>query len=173
MKSISVPVVAALVWLFASLVIDRMILSNYCPVCDRVLTLELKCKLPAAELTFPPVNLLLLVVLPMTILAVYLIPWSQLLSFNAWREAFSIWSQPCFWLLFALVLTVFSESLYILVREYLPKSLTELARKVSVTSTLSFTVPGQKRTIPLLFTTSLSGFLGLLLGAYLFFKNGL
>jgi hypothetical protein len=173
MKSISVPVIATLVWLIAALAIDRMLLSAYCPACANVLSLELKFKLPAAEFTIPSVSLLMLVLVPMTALAIYLIPWRQWHSFIAWREAFSIWSQPWFWLIVALVLTVFSESLYILVREYLPKALTELAKKVSVTSTLSVTVPGHNKTTPLVFTASLSGFLGVLVGSYLFFKNGL
>jgi hypothetical protein len=172
MKSTSNSVMAIVAWLVIALAIDRLLLSAYCPVCANVLALELKFKLPAAEITYPPVSLLILVLLPMFMLALYLVPWRELRSPTAWRKAFSTWSQPWFWLLFALALTIVGESLFVVMKDYLPKALTALAEKFSVTATLSVAVPGFKETTPLAITATLAGFLGLLIGAYLFIKNG-
>lgn len=71
-----------------------------------------------------------------------------------------------------LLLTIIGESLFVVGKEYLPKAVTALAEKFSVTATLSVAVRGYKETTPLALTASLSGFIGLVIGAHLFFKNG-
>ncbi|MDO8930818.1 MAG: hypothetical protein Q7U97_00345 [Rhodocyclaceae bacterium] len=172
MKTLGTLVIAVGGWLVVALAIDRLLLSTYCSTCANVLALELKFKLPAAEITYPPVSLLVLVALPMVALAIYLVPWRALRSSSAWRNAFSTWSQPWFWLLVMLLLTIVGESLFVAAKEYLPTALTTLAEKFSVTATLSVAVPGYKETTPLALTASLSGFIGLVVGAILFFKNG-
>jgi hypothetical protein len=167
MKSFAVAAIAVLSWLVLALAIDRLVLARYCAHCA-ALALELRVKLPAAELTYPPVSVLLLVVVPMVVFALYLIPWRRLGVRSAWQDSISRWCQPWFWLLVAILLTIIGESIYIVVRKHLPASLTDLAKEFSVTVTLS-AFKGYK---PLTLTASLCGLLGLVLGAYLFLARG-
>lgn len=172
MKTLGALFTAVVCWLVVALAIDRLLLSAYCPVCADVFALELKVKLPAAEITYPPVSLLVMVGLPMVALAIYLVPWRALRSSTAWRSAFSTWAQPWFWLLLMLLFTIVGESLFIVAKEYLPTALSALAEKFSVTATLSVAVPGYRETTPLSLTASLSGLIGLLIGAFFFVENG-
>jgi hypothetical protein len=168
MRSFGTATVAVLLWLAAALAIDRWLLAPYCATCANALALELKVRIPAAELTYPPVSVLVLVVLPMLVLALFLVPWRHLGRGSAWQESFVRWSQPWFWLLVALVLTVVGESLYLAAKDSLPKALTAVADKFSVTVTLSVL----KDYKPLSLTASLFGFLGLALGTCLFLAKG-
>jgi hypothetical protein len=172
MKQLSIAATLVLVWMLVALSLDRLLLSQYCSACASVLALELKLKLPAAEITYPPVSLLVLLVIPMLLLAVVLIPWRHARSSRAWRDAFAIWCQPWFWLLFAILLAVVGESLFLATKEYLPKALTSLAEKFTITGTVSVAVKGYKETTPFALTASLSGLIGLVLGSYLFLEKG-
>src|SRR5207244_1098222 len=67
-----------------------------------------------------------------------------------------------------LLLAVAGESLYVAVKDQLPKALTAVADKFSLTVTLSVL----KDYKPLSLTASLSGILGLALGACLFLAKG-
>ncbi len=168
MRSFSTATVAVILWLAAALAIDRWLLTPYCATCAHALALELKVRLPAAELTYPPVSVLVLIVLPMLVLALFLVPWRHLSMGSVWRESFIHWCQPWFWLLVAVVLAVVGESLYLAAKDHLPKALTAVADKFSVTATVSVL----KDYKPLSLTASLAGFLGLVLGAYLFLAKG-
>src|SRR2546430_2604667 len=88
MRSFSAATVAVLVWLAVALAIDRWVLTPYCATCARALALELKVQLPATELTYPPVSVLVLIVFPMLVLALFLVPWRQPLMGSAWRQSF-------------------------------------------------------------------------------------
>jgi len=173
MKPLSTATIGLALWLLLALAIDRLLLSAFCPVCANILALDLKVKLPAAELTYPPVSLLVLIVLPMILLALYLVPWKQFRSSAAWRDAISRWCQPWFWLIVAIVLAVVGESIFVVAKGYLPGALTALAEKFLVTASLSVAVPGFGETTPLALTASLAGFIGLAIGAYLFIKKGI
>src|SRR5207245_10052953 len=155
--------VAVLLWLAGALAIDRWLLAPYCATCASALAVEVKVRLPAAELTYPPVSVLVLIVLPMLLLAFFLVPWRYLRSASAWRESFVHWCQPWFWLLVAVVLTVAGESLYIAVKDQLPKALTAVADKFSIMVTFSVL----KNYKPLSLTAYLSGILGLTLAVCL------
>src|SRR6059036_3853713 len=120
MRSFGTATVAVLLWLAGALAIDRWLLTPYCATCASALALELKVRLPAAELTYPPVSVLVLIVLPMLLLALFLVPWRYLRSASAWRESFVRWCQPWFWLLVAVALTVVAESVYLGVQDSLP-----------------------------------------------------
>ncbi len=168
MRSFGTATVAVFLWLAAALAIDRWLLAPYCATCVHALALELKVRIPAAELTYPPVSVLVLIGLPMLVLALFLVPWRHLHLGSAWREAFVHWCQPWFWLLVAVALAVAGESLYLAAKDQLPKALTAVADKFSVTATLSIL----KSYKPLSLTASLAGFLGLVLGIYLFLAKG-
>jgi hypothetical protein len=168
MRSFSAATVAVLLWLAVALAIDRWVLAPYCATCANVLALELKVRLPATELTYPPVSVLVLIVLPMLVLGLLLVPWRHLLVASAWRESFVRWCQPWFWLLVAVALTVVAESLYLAVKDSLPKAFTAVADKFSVTATVSVL----KHYKPLSVTASLSGCLALVLGTFLFLAKG-
>src|SRR3989442_9846852 len=75
MRSFGTATVAVFLWLAVALAIDRWLLAPYCATCASALALELKVRLPAAELTYPPVSVLVLIVLPMLLLAIFLVPW--------------------------------------------------------------------------------------------------
>jgi hypothetical protein len=105
----------------------------------------------------------------MILLALYLLPWRQLREGSAWRESLVRWCQPWFWLLIAIVLTVVGESIFIAVKDYLPKTLTGVAEQFAVTITVSV-FKGYK---PLSLTASLSGLLGLVIGTILFISKGM
>jgi hypothetical protein len=173
MNRVGIAALATLLWLALALAVDRLLLARSCPVCAHLLSLQLKVKLPAAEISYPPVSTLVLVVLPMLLLAIYLVPWRQMRSWTAWRAAFIRWCRSWLWLVIAVALTLLGESLYLMAGEYLPKAITALAEKVSVTATLSVSVPGFKEHTPLTLTASLAGFIGLLVGAYLFVSRGI
>ncbi len=168
MRSFGTATVAVLLWLAVALAIDRWLLAPYCATCANALALELKVRLPAAELTYPPVSLVVLIVLPMLVLALLLVPWRNLLAASAWRESFVRWCQPWFWLLVAVVLAVAGESLYLVAKDHLPKAVTAVADKFSVTATLSVL----KDYKPLSLTASLAGILGFALGTFLFLAKG-
>jgi hypothetical protein len=168
MRSFGTATVAVILWLAVALAIDRWLLASFCATCASALALELKVRLPAAELTYPPVSVLVLIVLPMLVLAFFLVPWRYLRSASAWREAFVHWCQPWFWLLVAVLLAVVGESLYVAVKNYLPKALTAVADKFSITATFSVL----KDYKPLSLTASLSGCVGLVLGIFLFLAKG-
>jgi len=169
MRAIGTASVAAIFWLILALVIDRWLVTPYSPTWANALALDLRIKLPAAELTYPPVSVLVLLILPMILLALYLLPWRQLREGFAWRESLARWCQPWFWLLIAIVLTVVGESIFIVVKDYLPKAVTSIAEKFAVTITLSVF----KNYKPLSLTASLSGLLGLVIGTYLFISKGM
>ena len=71
MRSFGTATVAVLLWLAVALAIDRWLLAPYCATCANALALELKVRIPAAELTYPPVSVLVLIVLPMLVLALF------------------------------------------------------------------------------------------------------
>lgn len=169
MRRFSISVLAVLLWLVTALVIDRELLAPHCAACAAALALDLKVTLPAAELAYPPVSILVLVGVPMIALAIYLVPWRQLREPDAWREGFVRWCQPWFWLVIAVVLTVVGECLFLVVKAYLPRALTEVAEKLSVTATISVF----KDYKPFSMTASLSGFVGLGLGTCLFLTKGM
>ena len=168
MRSFSAATVAVLVWLAVALAIDRWVLTPSCAICARALALELTVQLPATELTYPPVSVLVLIGLPMLVLALFLVPWRQPLMGSAWREAFVRWCQPWFWLLVAVALTVVAESLYVAVQDSLPEAFTAVADQFSVTATFSVL----RRYKPLSLTASLPGCLALALGIFLFLAKG-
>jgi hypothetical protein len=64
---------------------------------------------------------------------------------------------------------VVGESIFIAVKEYFPKALTDVAEKFAVTITLSVFNAYK----PLSLTASLSGLLGLVIGTYLFISKGM
>ena len=169
MRTIGTASIVALFWLILALVIDRWLVTPYCATCANAFALDLRIKLPAAELTYPSVSVLVLLILPMILLALYLMPWRQLREGSAWRESLTRWCQPWFWLLIAIVLTVVGESIFTAVEDYLPKAFTGVAEKFAVTITLSVF----KDYKPLSLTASLSGLLGLVMGTYLFISKGM
>jgi hypothetical protein len=169
MRKIGTASIVTVFWLILALVIDKWLVTPYCATCANALALNLRIKLPAAELNYPPVSVLVLLILPMILLALYLLPWRQLREGSAWRESLGRWCQPWFWLLIAIVLTVVGESIFIVVKDYLPKALTGVAEQFAVTVTLSV-FKGYK---PLLLTASLSGLLGLVIGTILFISKGM
>jgi hypothetical protein len=92
MKSISFTVIATLVWLIALLAIDRMLLFTYSPIFLKILALDSShLSFLLAKLTgnSPVVSLFGFILVPMTALALYLIPWHRLQSILARREEFS------------------------------------------------------------------------------------
>src|SRR3989442_3014538 len=94
MRAFGTATVAVFLWLASALAIDRWLLAPYCATCASALALELKVRLPAAELTYPPVSVLLLIVLPMLVLALFLVPWRNLRAASACRYDFVHWCQP-------------------------------------------------------------------------------
>lgn len=172
MRPVGISALIVAIWLAVALALDRLILNAFCIQCANVLALEITFKLPAATFNYPPVSLLVLLIIPMMLLAVYAVPWRNIRTASAWREAFAVWATPWIWLLIALFLCVLGESLYLVTKEYLPKAITLLAEKFSITGTISVTVKGFKETKPLDITASLSGVVGLTLGVYLFLDRG-
>jgi hypothetical protein len=168
MKQFTVATVAAVLWLLVALAIDRWLLTPYCAACTSALALDLTIKLLAAELRYPSVSVLVLVVLPMIAWAFWLVPWRQLSSASAWRESFSRWAKPLFWVLVAIALTVIFESVYLVVRDQLPAPLRSLAEAFSITARVSVF----KDYTPLTLTASLFGLLGLVAGVGLFLAIG-
>ncbi len=168
MRSFGTATVVVLLWLAGALAIDRWLLAPYCTACAKALALQLKVRIPAAELSYPPVSVLVLIVLPMILLAILLVPWRHLHMGSAWRESIVHWCQPWFWLFIAIVLTIVGESLYLAAKDYIPKTATAVVDKFSVMATLSVL----KDYKPVSFTASLSGFLGFVIGMYLFLEKG-
>jgi hypothetical protein len=166
---IAVAAVGTLLWLVAALAIDRWLLSRYCGICTDALALELKLKMPAAEISYPPVSFLVLLCVPMLVLALWLIPWRDARNKDSWRKAVARWTQPLFWLGVGVVLAILGESLYLVIKQYLPQALTSIAEAFSVTAT----VKAFKEHAPIAITASLSGVIGLCIGFYLFFSRGL
>jgi hypothetical protein len=172
MRRLSIAALVVVAWLAAALALDRWVLASLCPACAQAAALELKVKLPAAEMTYPPVSLLVLVLLPMIGLALALAPWRDLRSRQGWTHAIESWWEPWFWLLVALIITVTTESVYILAKGYMPDAVPALAERFSVSGLVSVNLTGHKAT-PLVMSASLAGVAGLAIGAYLFLENGL
>jgi hypothetical protein len=168
MRKIGTATIATVFWLILALVIDKWLVRPYCATCAKALALNLRIKLPAAELNYPPVSVLVLLILPMILVALYLLPWRQLREGSAWRESLVRWCQPWFWLLIAVILTIVGESIFMLFKAYIPGALTGVAEQFAVTLTLSVF----KNYKPVSLTASLFGFLGLVIGIVLFISKG-
>jgi hypothetical protein len=168
MRKIGTATIVTVFWLILALVIDKWLVKPYCATCANVLALNLRIILPAAELTYPPVSVLVLLILPMIFLALYLLPWRQPGEGSAWRESLGRWCQPWFWLFITIVLTVVGETIFIVIKDYLPEALTGIAGQFAVAVTLTV-FKGYK---PLSLTASLAGLLGLVIGACLFIVKG-
>jgi hypothetical protein len=173
MRRLSIALMVVVAWLGAALALDRLVLVEQCPACVHLAALQFKLRMPAAEITYPAVSLLVLVVLPILLFAVAMAPWRDLRSHQAWSHALESWWEPSFWLLVALVLTVVGESLYLVTRDYIPAQFTALAERFTLTATASVQVPGHPSVTPLALTASAAGLLCLAIGAYLFLRNGL
>src|SRR2546422_11009243 len=124
MRSFGTATVAVLLWLAGALAIDRWLLAPYCATCASALALELKVRLPAAELTYPPVSVLVLIVLPMLVLALFLVPWRYLRSAFPWRGGFVHLCQPLFLVVRAVWVAGAGGGLYILGEEPLSEGRT-------------------------------------------------
>jgi len=173
MRRLSIALLVVFAWLAAALAVDRLLMVGQCPACVHLAALQVKLRMPAGEITYPQVSLLVLVVLPVLLFALAMAPWRDLRSRQAWSHAIESWWEPSFWLLVALVLTIVGESLYLVAREYIPAQLTTLAERFTLTATASVQVPGHPSATPLALTASAVGLACLALGAYLFLRNGL
>ena len=173
MRRFSIALMVVVAWLAAALVLDRLVLAEQCPACVHLAALQLRLHVPAAEITYPAVSLLVLVVLPILIFAVTMMPWRDLRSRQAWSHALESWWEPSFWLLVALVLTITGESLYLVARDYIPAQVTALAERFRLTATASVQVPGHPSATPLALSASAAGLVCLAIGGYLFLRNGL
>jgi len=173
MRRLSIALMVVLCWLAAALAFDRLVMAEQCPACVHLAALQLRLRMPAAEITYPAVSLLVLVILPILLFALAMAPWRDLRSRQAWSHAIESWWEPSFWLLVALVLTVVGESLYLVAREYIPSQVTAAAERFTLTATASVQVPGHPSATPLALTASAVGLCCLAIGAYLFLRNGL
>ena len=168
MRKIGIASVVTLLWLACALAIDRWIVAPYCAACVKALTMDLRIRLPAAEFYYPRVSVLVLLIPPMVLLALYLVPWRHLRTAHEWRDALERWCLPWFWLIVLVVLTVVGESVFILLKNNLAAALTGVAEQFSLTMSLTVF----RRYQPISLTASLFGLLGLLIGAYLFITKG-
>ena len=173
MRRLSIALLFVFGWLVLALAVDRLLVAPGCPACVSAAALEVKLHLPAAEVTYPTVSVLVLLVLPLLLFAVSMVPWRDLRSRQAWSHAIESWWEPSFWLLVALVLTVVGESLYLVAREYIPSQVTAAAERFTLTATASVQVPGHPSATPFALTASAMGLCCLAIGAYLFLRNGL
>ena len=171
MPSLILIAVAAVVWLFVALLIDRFLLSNLCLPCANAVTAELSFKIPGLNLPFPPVSLIVLLLLPIVFWSIVALPWRKPFTKSAWQEALTRWAQPWFWLLLALVIPIAGHFIYAVLSEYLPKGVTKLAEAVALQTKIEVTWPGYKPHTPFDLNASLAGFLGFAIGIYLFLKN--
>lgn len=169
---ISVATVVVILWMIVALAVDRLLLGPAFPELTKALGLGITVKLPAGQLVYPPVSMLLLIVLPMLILAFYLMPWKDMKNPEAWHEAFSLWAQPWFWLMMAVLLTIFGESLYVLLGNFLPHSAKEVFETFTVSAEVSVVMPGFKPHTAVSLNAGLVGFAGFVFGVYLFLERG-
>lgn len=173
MRRFSIALMVVVGWLVLAIALDRLVVGATCPACVHAAALELKLNVPAAEIVYPTVSVLVLFILPLLLFAAAVVPWRDLRSRQAWSHAIETWWEPSFWLLVALVLTIACESVFVLARDYLPKSVAEAADRFRLVGTVSVHVPGYQSTTPLALTASLAGLVGLAIGAWLFLQNGL
>ena len=173
MRRLSIASMVVLAWLALALALDRLLVAPECPACVSAAALEVKLHLPAAEIDYPAVSVLVLLVLPLLAFALALVPWRDLRSRQAWTHAIESWWEPSFWLLVALLLTVVGEGAYVLARAYLPQSVTAAMQQFALVGTVSVHLPGYAPATPLAVSASLAGLVGLAIGAYLFLQNGM
>ena len=173
MRRLSIALLVVFGWLVLAIAVDRLLVSPGCHACVSAAALEVKLKLPAAEITYPTVSVLVLLVLPLLLFALAMVPWRDLRSRQAWTHAIESWWEPSFWLLVALVLTIVGESVFVLARAYLPESVTSAMQRFALVGTLSVHVPGYQPVTPLAISASLAGIVGLAIGTWLFLQNGL
>ena len=173
MRRLSIALMVVLAWLALALALDRLLVAPECPACVNAAALEVKLHLPAAEIAYPAVSVLVLVVLPLLAFALAMVPWRDLRSRQAWTHAIESWWEPSFWLLVALVLTIAGESVFVLSKQFLPAPFVEAVQRFALVGTFSVSVPGHHPVTPLAISASLAGLVGLAIGAYLFLQNGL
>jgi hypothetical protein len=173
MRRLSIAMLVVIGWLVLALAMDRLVLAQSCPACAEAAALELKLRLPAGEITWPPVSLAVLVLLPIVLFAVAMVPWRSLRSRQAWAHAIESWWEPSFWLIVALLIAIVAESVYIILRQHIPRPLVDVAQRFTLTGTVSVHVKGYETTTPLAMTASAAGLTGLVIGGYLFLQNGL
>ena len=173
MRRLSIASMVVFGWLVLAVALDRLVVAPGCAACVQAAALEVKLRVPSAEITYPTVSVLVLLVLPLILFAAAMVPWRDLRSRQAWSHAVESWWEPTFWLLMALVLTVCAESAYVLARAYLPQPVTAMMQQFALVGTFSVHVPGYAPVTPLAISASLAGLVGLAIGAYLFLQNGL
>jgi len=172
LSPISVATVVVILWMILALAVDRLLLGPAFPELTRALALGITVKLPAGELVYPPVSMLLLIVLPMLALALYLVPWRDPKAPEAWQEAFSLWAQPWFWLMMAVLLTILGESLYVLLANFLPQAAKDAFETFSVSAEVTAALPGFEAHTAISMKAGLVGFAGFVIGVYLFLERG-
>ena len=173
MRRLSIALMVVFGWLVLAVALDRLVVAPGCGACVQAAALEVKLRVPAVEVTYPTVSVLVLLVLPLMLLAAAMVPWRDLRSRQAWSHAVESWWEPTFWLLIALALTAAAESVYVLARAYLPQSVTAMVQEFALVGTFSVHVPGYAPVRPLAVSASLAGLVGLAIGAWLFVQNGL
>lgn len=173
MRSRGIYIVGALLWILVALMIDRLLLANLCLWCANSVTLEVAIKLPGLNLTIPPINIFILLFIPIIVWTVIALPWKEPASKYAWEKALQNWSTPWIWLLIAIALPVVGHFVYSIASEYLPKGISKLAESLALQIKIEIAWPGYKAHTPFDLNASLAAFIGLCIGLHLFFKNGL
>lgn len=165
MKTISVPLVALILWFMASWAIDTYLLRPLCLVCSDLFSVKIEVVFrEAAELATKRVSLLILVLIPWIAYAFYVFPYKDLGDRRACRIAVQRWCQPFAFLVGAFLLAFFIEYfLYLPLREHLPDWIRGYAERFLLTMYPLFPALESVK-LPM----HLAGLLGLFFGLYAF-----
>src|ERR1700755_2184017 len=80
MRRLGIALMVVLGWLVLALAFDRLVGAEQCPAYVQLAALQVKLKVPSAEITYPAVSLLVLFVLPILAFAFVMAPWRDLRS---------------------------------------------------------------------------------------------
>ena len=158
------------IWFILALAIDRWLLHPFCAACTDLAALSLELSMPAVpSLSYPRVGVLVLIGLPLLLSALLLLPWKKPLSDrSSWSTAVDTWCKPLLWGAIGLGCVVLGEMLYLLLSWLFPSSsFLKFLEAFSLKVVLN--ISGHDF---LSVKATLTGLVGLALGAYLFFQRG-
>ena len=156
------------IWLVAATLLDRFVVASACAWCSSAVSIDGSLLMPAANVPFPRVGLLTLVVVPMLLLAIILIPWTSLRDGDEWRKAITAWTAPVFWVGMLVIFVQLGKSLYLLTTDWIPQGVQEFSKAWALKIELRF-----GNLSPVTIDGELAAVVGFIAGGVLFVKFGL
>lgn len=169
MGRLVVPFSLCTLWFMVAWAIDKFWFTVFCSECSALFAFEFSLKHLRELITIETdrVSAIFLFVVPFATYALFLIPFKNFRSSEAWGASFRKWSRPFFWLFQIFVWVWLIEGVYSVLSPSLPESFRNFAEAYQLR--ISGVVLGVKE---ISIKGGLGGLFGLIVGVILFLSNG-